>query len=504
MPTLELDLSPSDNEFPSKHFADSSSETSEPHSELIEDENELASADESVEQKISTISNPNPVSLSELKDRIESTVRILSSNTSSLPLPRVEMLQMLSRDISQVYSYTPELAGYFLQLFPVAEAIQFFEANEKARPLTIRTNTLKTKRRILAEALIARSMTLDPIPFTDLGLTVTASSVPVGATPEYLTGRYMIQSAASMIPVIALGAQPGERVLDMAAAPGGKTTHIAQCMSNKGVLFANDFKKERVTSLIANIQRLGVKNAIVSCMDGRALSKEGVIPAGSLDRVLLDAPCSGSGIISRDPSIKGKRGEHDFKENGKLQKELLTAAIDLLKVGGVVVYSTCSVSVEENEAVVDHLLKRRYVKIVPFELGFEGIEGLTSFKGQNFHGDLKKARRFYPHVHNLDGFFVCKLVKVAPGKKAGGKKDRGAVEEVVWGDKELKKMSKMMEEVIDFEEQAKADETAKAVAKPATRKPVSKGFQSAKPKFDGKRKMGSGRPAFAAKKQRRE
>jgi ribosomal RNA methyltransferase Nop2 len=479
MPSLELDLG-SEDEFPSKVLSDSESETSETLSELPDDEEEPVSPTSVEEFQVET--DPSqPLSLPEVKERIERIVRQLTSS-AQLPKPRSALLSVLAKDVSLLYSYTPELAQYFLDLFPVAEAIQFFEANEKARPLTIRTNTLKTKRRLLAETLISnRGMTIEPIPFTDLGLTVTASSVPVGATPEYLTGRYMIQSAASMIPVLALDAQPKERILDMAAAPGGKTTHIAQCMGNTGVLFANDSKKDRVTSLIANIQRLGVKNAIVSCMDGRALATEGVIPTASLDRVLLDAPCSGSGIIARDPSVKAKRGAQDFKELSALQKELLTAAIDLVKPGGVVVYSTCSVAVEENEAVVNHVLNKRFVKLEEFPLAFEGVHGLTSYKGKSFHGDLKKAQRFYPHVHNLDGFFVCKIVKLANGKKGNNerKTNRTAVEEVVWGDKELKSNKNMMEDVLDFS----APETQSQQPKKKSERPK----QTAKTGFSQKR-----------------
>ena len=156
---------------------------------------------------------------------------------------------------------------------------------------------------------------------------------------------------------MALAPLPGERVLDMAAAPGGKTTHIAQLMQNRGVLFANDAKKERLKSLAANLQRLGVENAVVTNYDGRRFP--GVMRG--FDRVLLDAPCSGLGVISRDPAIKAVKSQKDVQRLGHLQRELLLAAIDCVEAGngrtGVVVYSTCSVSVEENECVVEYALK---------------------------------------------------------------------------------------------------------------------------------------------------
>jgi 25S rRNA (cytosine2870-C5)-methyltransferase len=127
--------------------------------------------------------------------------------------------------------------------------------------------------------------------------------VPIGATPEYLAGHYILQSASSLLPVIALDPQPKERILDMAAAPGGKTTHISQLMQNTGVIFAVDKSRDRGRSLLANIHRLGCHNIIVGAEDGRDFPK---VMAG-FDRVLLDAPCSGTGVISKDPAAKANK-----------------------------------------------------------------------------------------------------------------------------------------------------------------------------------------------------
>jgi ribosomal RNA methyltransferase Nop2 len=121
-----------------------------------------------------------------------------------------------------------------------------------------------------------------------------------GATPEYLAGHYMLQAASSFLPVIALSPQPHERILDMASAPGGKTTHIAALLQNTGLVFANDSNKARTKSLTANVHRLGCKNVVVCSYDGREFPRV----MGGFDRVLLDAPCSGTGVISKDPSAK--------------------------------------------------------------------------------------------------------------------------------------------------------------------------------------------------------
>jgi len=243
-----------------------------------------------------------------------------------------------------------------------------------------------------------------------VGLIVYDSQVPIGATPEYLSGHYMLQGAASLVPVMALAPQENEKILDMCAAPGGKTTHIASIMRNTGVLFANDFSKDRCKALTANIHRLGITNTIVSNYDGRRYPK---IMKG-FDRILLDAPCSGTGVICKDPGVKTTKNNTDILTCAYVQKQLLLAAIDCLdansQTGGYLVYSTCSVLTEENEWVIDYALKKRNVKIVPINIDF-GREGYTSYRELRFHPTMKYARRLYPHTQNTDGFFVCKLKK---------------------------------------------------------------------------------------------
>ncbi|KAF1797831.1 NOL1/NOP2/sun family-domain-containing protein [Mucor lusitanicus] len=326
---------------------------------------------------------------------------------------RQDYVDRLIKDISSYYGYSEFLAEKLFNLFPVSEAIEFFEANEVPRPVTIRTNTLKTRRRDLAQALINRGVNLEPIgKWSKVGLQVFDSSVPIGATPEYLAGHYMLQAASSFLPVMALAPQPNERVLDMASAPGGKTTYIAALQKNTGMVFANDATKDRLKSLIANIHRMGVKNAVVCNYDGREFPKV----VGGFDRVLLDAPCSGTGVISKDASVKLNKTEKDFIDIPFLQKQLILAAIDSVdaksKTGGYIVYSTCSVTVEENEAVVNYALsKRPNVKLVPTTLDF-GREGFVSYRGKTFHPSVKLTRRFYPHVHNMDGFYVAKFKKM--------------------------------------------------------------------------------------------
>lgn len=322
--------------------------------------------------------------------------------------------------LQSYYNYNSELIDHFLTFLNPNELIQFFEANETQRPLTIRINTLKTRRKELAEALIQRGVDLDKLAeWSKVGIKIYQSKVPIGATPEYLAGHYMLQSASSLLPVLALDPQANEKILDLAAAPGGKTTYVAQLMKNTGVIFANDVKKERLRALQFNVQRLGISNVIVTNYDGRKINK--VI--NNFDRVLLDAPCTGLGIISKDQSIKANKVLMDIRKHSQLQKQLILAAIDSAKPNGVVVYSTCSVSPLENEEVVNYALKRRHVKLVDIEVDV-GEPGCTKYVEKRYHPDLAKTRRIYPHIHNMDGFYVAKLIKIAHGaKKVEGEKE---------------------------------------------------------------------------------
>lgn len=392
-------------------------EAEEAEQELLEGETKQPRAQvlPTAEEEEEMAQGPQDVTM--VRTRMIEVVKVLENfkELAEEGKSRAEYVSRLLQDICEYFGYSEFLADKLFNLFSPSEAMEFFEANEIARPITIRTNTLKTRRRDLAQTLVNRGVNLQPIgSWTKVGLQIFDSQVPIGATPEYLAGQYILQAASSFLPVMALDPQENERVLDMAAAPGGKTTYISALMKNTGCIFANDANKARTKSLIANIHRLGCKNTIVCNYDAREFPK--VI--GGFDRVLLDAPCSGTGVIAKDESVKVSRTEKDFIQIPHLQKQLLLSAIDSVDAnsanGGIIVYSTCSVAVDENEAVVDYALRKRpNVKLVDTGLQI-GKEGFTSFRGKHFNPKIALTRRYYPHTYNVDGFYVAKFKKTAP------------------------------------------------------------------------------------------
>jgi len=267
---------------------------------------------------------------------------------------------------------------------------------------SIRINTLKVDEKEMVKRLTEEKVKLQKMPFLDFGYS-TDSKFSMGATPEYLQGYYYMQEIAAQLPVQVLQPESMDIVLDMAAAPGGKTTQIAQYMKNKGVIIALDNRKDRLNALKNNLERLGVSNVIVYDMDARLAPQLKI----EFDKILLDAPCSGNFIT--DPTWFGKRTVNGFKERSALQKELLRAAANSLKKEGTLVYSTCSMEPEENELVIDWALKNLPVKLENVDT--IGDPGLTDVFGQKLNPEIAKCRRLWPNKTGTQGFFIAKLVK---------------------------------------------------------------------------------------------
>lgn len=266
---------------------------------------------------------------------------------------------------------------------------------------TLRINTLKISKKALISRLKKKGVKLQDVLFLKHGF-YFESDFSLGATPEYLLGYYYLQEAASQLPPIVLDPKEGELVLDMAAAPGSKTTYLAQLMNNKGKIYACDSNSLRLRSLQNNLERLGVTNTIIFRRDARFIDDLDL----SFDKILLDAPCSGNFCVN--PNYYIQRTLQDINMMAEKQKQLVKTAFKLLKKEGVLVYSTCSLEPEENEMIVDYALSLGFkLEDTGLNIGDPGFSEVFGLKLK----DMSKTRRFWPHKHDTEGFFIAKLRK---------------------------------------------------------------------------------------------
>lgn len=284
----------------------------------------------------------------------------------------------------------------------VPDIQSFLDKMEKAPAQYIRVNTLKTSREELESRLCSKGFELKRTVIPE-ALAVEKAPMATGATNEYLLGHYYIQDLSSCMAVDALGISENQSALDVAAAPGGKTTFMAQKMGNTGSIIALEPNERRARSMSFNLARCGVYNTCILRMDGLQSEKLSM----KFDRVLLDAPCSCEGVIAKDATRKTSHTPQDVDYCSSRQDKLIEVAARMVKPGGTLVYSTCSFAPEENEMVVGRLLQKfGGVSVEPLEYG---NNGLTRFGDMTFDGQLRNTRRLYPHIHDTTGFFIAKL-----------------------------------------------------------------------------------------------
>jgi NOL1/NOP2/sun family putative RNA methylase len=311
-------------------------------------------------------------------------------------------------ELCRKFQYSKYMIPRYLKIFGKDRLVDFLKGNERKLMPSIRVNTLKITKETLYERLIAKGFELEPVQLISNAFYVKKSPFSIGATTEYLLGYYYIQGVAPMIPSLLLNPTSNDIVVDMCAAPGGKTIHLAETMKNLGVILALDLNRARMKSLRSNISRCGVKNVIAIRMDAANLAE---LKIKNISKILLDAPCSGSGLIPIDPSRKTSRTIEDVEFCSLIQTKLIKAAIDCLITGGELVYSTCSIEPEENEYIIDQALQQFNVETMDLGIKF-GEPGLTEIFKKTLSPALKKARRFYPFLQKTEGFFICKLRKV--------------------------------------------------------------------------------------------
>jgi NOL1/NOP2/sun family putative RNA methylase len=305
-----------------------------------------------------------------------------------------------------------------LEIFKKYQAIvgdweSFCAIHAQPLPTTIWANSLRLTSENLAAILTADGVPFEPLPYYPGGFKLPADFKP-GYHWAYLAGLYQVQEASAMLPVLLLDPQPGERILDLCAAPGNKTAQIAVKLENRGTVVANDINYGRMRAVRQALERLGLVNVTAMTEDGANLPNV----VGLFDRVLVDVPCSCQGTVRRDKRVIGRADLEFSNRKGGLQKALLRRAIELGKPGGRIVYATCTYPPEENEIVIDAILQEygSAVQLLPARIrGFESSPGLTEWNGQQFDPTLAQTMRVWPQQNDTGGFFIAVLEKLGEG-----------------------------------------------------------------------------------------
>ena len=278
---------------------------------------------------------------------------------------------------------------------------RFLDTCQRPLPTVVRTNTLRITAEKLRKRLMQQGISASHLPWE---ATLIEVDRPVGKTIEHWLGLLYIQEAVQVLPVIALDPQPGDAVLDLCAAPGGKSTQIATRMKGIGPLVANEPSGRRQQALLANVNRFGILNTTITTYRGESFPLR-----ARFDRVLVDAPCSAEGTLRKVPSLRTGASKGTISRLARLQKRLIVRAYDLLRPGGVLVYSTCTFAPEENESVVAHLLEARDARLLPLSLPFEASPGLSSWESETYPSEIRACARVYPHQIDSGGGFVARL-----------------------------------------------------------------------------------------------
>jgi len=281
---------------------------------------------------------------------------------------------------------------------------RFLEASGRPEPTVFRAVPSRIAEADLLGRLAAAGFTVRPVDAMPSFFVIESGPRPISHTFEHWSGLLYVQQASTGLAAPALGARPGDEVLDLCSSPGGKLTHLAELLGEQGTLVACDIDERRMRALLGNLYRLCVSNVLVVAGDGRAF------PMGaSFDRVLVDAPCSGEGTLRRRAGEVPDQSKRFLTYVTRAQRGLLDRAVSLVRPGGTILYVTCTFAPEENEAIVSDLLARAPVDLEPLSPGVPHAPGLTAFEGVRFDTRLEGAVRIYPYHLDSGGLFMAKL-----------------------------------------------------------------------------------------------
>ncbi|MDP2601787.1 MAG: 16S rRNA (cytosine(967)-C(5))-methyltransferase RsmB [Deltaproteobacteria bacterium] len=319
-------------------------------------------------------------------------------NVTAAPHPSDDSIATLTAN----YSHPEWLVERWLEYFGLEAAKALMRANNERSPLVLRVNTLKSDRRALLDLLERNGVTAIATQWSPEGVWVQSGSA-VDGLPGFHQGLFQVQGEASQLVAHLLGPQPGERVLDACAAPGGKSTHIAELMKDAGEVTAIDLSVRGIEKIRDNATRLGLTS--IRALRSDASREFAGSYVGYFDRALVDAPCSGLGTLRSHPEIKWHRNLTDIERLSRLQTKIVDRVAPCLKPGGVIVYSTCTLTRDENEQVVESFLTTHREFELENAAGYLPEQAKLMVQGSYFLA--------LPHRHNTDGFFAARMRKVA-------------------------------------------------------------------------------------------
>lgn len=305
-------------------------------------------------------------------------------------------------------SYLPKAFIQKMERLMGDEANEFFASYAKERAAGLRINPLKIDEE---EWKKINPFSLTSIPYIENGYYYPHDNEEPGKHPYHFAGLYYIQEPSAMFVVEQLDIKPGEKILDLCAAPGGKSTQIAAKMKGQGLLVSNEIHPKRAKILSENIERLGIQNAIVVNETPKRLTNTFT---GYFDKILVDAPCSGEGMFRKDPGATQYWSEEHVRDCSLRQIDILEHAYTMLKEGGILVYSTCTFSPEENEQVIERFLENYPdMELLDIEKPRGVANGRVAW-AVNGNPDIAKCARLWPHLLHGEGHFVAKLMKTSP------------------------------------------------------------------------------------------